>query len=174
MTESSMPAPDSGALDRTFRITIWLKGLDGLLEIAGGIVLLLITPDTVNQIAQSLTQNELARDPHDWFAMHVLHTANQLNHGGRVFGGIYLLAHGIAKVALVIALLRDKMWAYPAFIGLLGAFIVYQLYRLSYRFTIGLTLLTLFDAFVVWLTWREYRRKRAGPRGAAATVTAPG
>jgi uncharacterized membrane protein len=173
MSDSSAPSSDSGNLDKAFRISIWLKGLDGVLEVVGGVILLLITPHTINQIAQSLTQNELARDPHDFVATHILHTANQLNHGGRVFGGVYLIAHGVAKIVLVIALLRDRMWAYPAFIVLLGAFIVYQLYRLSYRFTIGLALLTLFDAFVVWLTWREYRRKRAGPRD-AATVTAPG
>ena len=47
-----------------------------------------------------------------------------------------------------------------ALIALLGAFIAYQLYRLYYHLTIGLTLLTIFDAFVVWLTWREYQAKR--------------
>ncbi len=45
-------------------------------------------------------------------------------------------------------------------IALLGAFIVYQLYRLYYEATLGLTLLTIFDAFIVWLTWREYQAKR--------------
>ena len=40
-------------------------------------------------------------------------------------------------------------------------FIAYQLYRLSYRLTVGLSLLTAFDALVVWLTWREYQSKRA-------------
>ena len=76
------------------------------------------------------------------------------------FGAISLLSHGIAKVVLVIALLREQLWAYPWMIGLLGVFIAYQLYRLTYRVTIGLTLLTLFDAFVVWLTIREYRLER--------------
>ena len=46
-------------------------------------------------------------------------------------------------------------------IALLGAFIAYQLYRIALDPTIGLILLTLFDAFVVWLTWREYQAKRA-------------
>ena len=45
-------------------------------------------------------------------------------------------------------------------IGLLGVFIAYQVYRLTYRVTIGLTLLTLFDTFVVGLTIREYRLER--------------
>ena len=45
---------------------------------------------------------------------------------------------------------------------LLLAFIAYQLYRLiAVHFSVGLTALTVFDAFLVWLTWREYQAKRA-------------
>lgn len=56
-------------------------------------------------------------------------------------------------------MLRDQLWAYPAMIVLLGMFIAYQLYRLAHDLTVGLTLLTVFDGFVVWLTWREWHAK---------------
>jgi uncharacterized membrane protein len=151
----------SRTLDDTFKISVTLKGLDGLLEIIGGTVLLFVKPSTLDQIARSLTQHELSEDPHDFIARHILHSAGHLTHGGTLFAAVYLLSHGIAKVVLVVALLRDQLWAYPAMIVLLGAFIVYQLYRLSYHATLGLTLLTIFDAFVVWLTWREYRSKHS-------------
>jgi len=150
----------SRTLDDTFKVSVTLKGIDGALEIVGGAVLLFVRPATLDQLARSLTQHELAQDPHDFFARHVLHSAGRLTHGSTLFAAVYLLSHGIAKVVLVVALLRDQLWAYPATIALLGAFIAYQLYRLSYRVTLGLTLLTIFDAFVVWLTWREYRSKR--------------
>jgi uncharacterized membrane protein len=153
----------SRALDDTFKISVSIKGVDGALEIIGGAILLFVRPTTLDQIARSLTEHELAQDPHDFIARHVLHSAGQLTHGSTLFAAVYLLSHGIAKVVLVIALLRDQLWAYPATIALLGAFIAYQLYRLSYRLTLGLTLLTIFDTFVVWLTWREYRSKRSKP-----------
>jgi uncharacterized membrane protein len=90
-----------------------------------------------------------------------------------LFGAIYLLSHGLAKIVLVALVLRDKLWAYPWLIALLLAFIAYQLYRITaVHFSIGLTLLTVFDAFLVWLTWREYRSKRAGQQ-ARATVATP-
>jgi uncharacterized membrane protein len=38
------PAPISSSLDRTFRITVTLKGLDGALEVIGGLVLLFVRP----------------------------------------------------------------------------------------------------------------------------------
>jgi len=44
-------------------------------------------------------------------------------------------------------------------IALLTLFIAYQLYRISYTHSLGLIFLTLFDVFVVWLTWKEYRKK---------------
>jgi uncharacterized membrane protein len=150
----------STALDRTFKISVSLKGLDGLLEIAGGLVLLFVAPATLQSWARTLTAHELAEDPHDFVATHLLHSASQLSHATTIFGAVYLLSHGIAKVVLVVAVLRGQLWAYPWMVGLLGVFIAYQLYRLSYRFTIGLALLTAFDAFVVWLTVREYRVRR--------------
>ena len=55
----------------------------------------------------------------------------------------------------------------PAGMLLLGVFILYQLYRLYYRVTLGLALLTIFDAVVVWLTWREYQAKRERARGSS-------
>jgi uncharacterized membrane protein len=160
----------SRRLDDTFKITVILKGIDGVLEVIGGVILLFVQPSTINAFVHWLTQHELSQDPHDFIARHLVNSAGDLTHGGTVFAAVYLLSHGIAKVVLVIALLRRQLWAYPGMIVLLGAFIAYQLYRLSYGFSLGLTLLTIFDAFVVWLTWREYssmRRKRevspAGP-----------
>jgi uncharacterized membrane protein len=156
------------ALDRTFRISISLKGLDGVLEIIGGLVLLFIAPATLHSWARTLTAHELAQDPHDYIALHLLHSASQLSRSTTIFGAIYLLSHGIAKVVLVVALLRNQLWAYPWLIALLVVFIVYQVYRLSYRVSAGLLLLTLFDIFVLVLTVVEYNRRR-GPKPATIT-----
>jgi len=152
--------PDA-VLDRAFRISISLKGLDGLLEIIGGLILLFVAPATLHSWVRHVTAHELAEDRHDFVATHLLHSASQLSRSTTLFGAIYLLSHGVAKIVLVIALLRNQLWAYPWMMALLGVFIAYQLYRLVFdRFSIGLTLLTAFDAFVLWLTVLEYRRRR--------------
>ena len=97
--EPSPPTTEtsSSALDRTFKISIGLKGIDGLLEIIGGIILLFVAPVTLQQWARSLTAHELAQDPNDFIARHLLHSASQLSHSTTLFGAIYLLSHGIAK-----------------------------------------------------------------------------
>jgi uncharacterized membrane protein len=154
--------PLSPALDMTFKIGLVLKGLDGILEVAGGVLLLLLSPSSIVHIARSLTAEELSKDPHDPIANYLLHTTSHLSSGVTLFGAIYLLSHGISKIVLVGLVLRDKLWAYPWLIVLLLAFIAYQIYRLAWvHFSVGLTALTVFDAALVWLTWREYRSKRA-------------
>lgn len=167
----AQPETISPRLDRTFRVSIALKGLDGALETIGGLILLFVRPATLDHLVRSLTQHELSEDPHDFIARHLLRSASHLFHGTTVFAAVYLLSHGL-KIVLVIAVLRGKLWAYPGLIALLGVFIIYQLYRLTFvQLTVGLLLLAVFDAFVVWLTWREYRAKRPASlrRGGPAT-----
>ena len=167
-TEDAAAKPLSPALDKTFKIGLVLKGLDGVLEVVGGILLLFLSPDAIEHLVRMLTAHELSEDPHDLVARYLLHTTAHLNHGTTLFGAIYLLSHGIAKIVLVALVLRDKLWAYPWLIGLLLAFIAYQLYQITaVHFSAGLTALTVFDAVLVWLTWREYRAKRARQREAA-------
>jgi uncharacterized membrane protein len=142
---------------RVFTLSIWVKGIDGVLEIIGGAVLLVTSNAALNQFVIALTQHELSEDPHDVIATAARQAVVQLSVGTKVFGGAYLIAHGLAKVVLVVGLLRGHRWAYPVAIGFLALFIAYQLYRLSYQFSIGLLLLTLLDVVIIGLIWREYR-----------------
>jgi uncharacterized membrane protein len=148
-------------LDRTFRIGLLLKAADGVLEVLAGALLLVVTPSTIDRIARSVTTHELSEDPNDRIAHFVLHSTGHLSSGATLFAAVYLLSHGVSKVVLVALVLRDRLWAYPWLIALLGVFIAYQLYVLIFaRFSWSLTALTVFDVVLVWLTWREYQAKR--------------
>lgn len=153
--------PETSTLDRTFRISLILKGLDGVLELVGGLLLLLVTPAQIGDLARFLTQHELAQDPRDFVANSLLHLTSNLSGSASLFGAIYLLLHGAVKVVLVWAVLKEKLWAYPWMIAFLLVFIAYQAYRISVAFSWGMVLLTAFDIFIVWITWREYRLRRA-------------
>jgi uncharacterized membrane protein len=147
-------------LDRTFEISIIAKGLDGLVELIGGLLLLVVTPATINHTVTSITQHELSEDPHDLIATRLLHLSSALTGSAVRFAAAYLCLHGIVKIVLVVALLRTKLWAYPWMIGFLLVFIAYQLYRIALTPTAWLIALTVFDGLVAWLTWREWRRQR--------------
>jgi uncharacterized membrane protein len=147
-------------LDITFHVSIFLKGLDGVLEIIGGLFLLL-PHETINGIVNFLTLHELSQDPHDLIANYIVTMTHHLNGSVALFGFLYLLSHGLVKIILVSAVLKNKLWAYPWMIAFLLLFIVYQLYQILGTFSLGLTLLTAFDVFVTVLTWIEYRKKQA-------------
>ena len=66
--------------------------------------------------------------------------------------------------------LAGHLGANPWMIGVLLVFIAYQLYRIALNQTTGLIALTLFDAIIVALTWREYRQQRR-IRAAPATTS---
>ena len=104
----------------------------------------------------------LSEDPNDYIASHLLGYAQGLTGGTVTFAALYLLVHGIVKIVLVAALLRNQIWAYPWMIGFLLIFIAYQIYQIALHPTLGLSALTIFDAAIVWLTWREWRRQTAG------------
>jgi uncharacterized membrane protein len=147
-------------MDRVFEIGIIAKGLNGAVELVGALLLLFVSPEWIRHLAVSLTRVELSEDPHDFIATHLLHTTSGLTGNAILFGSVYLLTHGAVKVVLVIALLLNKLWAYPWMIAVLFLFIGYQLYRISLDATAGLIALTIFDVVIVLLTWREYRVQR--------------
>jgi uncharacterized membrane protein len=158
-TSQQIERPD--LTDKAFRIGLFLKGFDGLLECIGGICLLLINQEQINRWAGYLTQGELSRDPHDFIASHILKTAHELTGASLIFGAVYLLSHGIIKLVLVIEVLRNHLWAYIALIVVTSLFVVYQIYRLVINgFSWGMFLLTIFDLVIIYLTQKEYVRHK--------------
>src|SRR4051794_38200317 len=93
-------------LHRIFRFGIWLKGFDGVLEMIGGTLLLATNPATLNRLIIALTQHELIEDPHDWIATSLRQTAAQLSINTQLFSSIYLIAHGVLKLLIVVGLWR--------------------------------------------------------------------
>jgi uncharacterized membrane protein len=148
------------SLDKVFQVSLVFKGLDGFFELFGGLILVFVSTDDINHIVKSLTQNELSENPHNFIANHLLDFSHHLSKSSLTFGAIYLILHGLIKVVLVIAVLREELWAYPWMIAFLVIFIIYQIYRLILGFTFSLTLLTVFDIFITILTVLEYKKHK--------------
>jgi uncharacterized membrane protein len=148
-------------LHQTFEVGISLKGVGALFEIASGVLLWVVKPSQMNDMVRWLGENVLADAPHHPFATHVLNASQRFADHGATFASYYLLAHGAVKLALVICLLWNKIWAYPLTIAVFGAFMVYQVRRFTHTHAWALIWLTVFDAVIVYLTWKEYQEQRA-------------
>jgi len=108
-----------------FEVSIFFKGLDGVLEIVGGLLLFLVKPETISRMISALTQHELSEDPHDVVGRALVRLAGQVSADSQMFAGVYLLSHGVIKVFLVEAPLRGRLWAYPTAIVFFAIFIAY-------------------------------------------------
>ncbi len=150
----------SGTLHKLFHWGIWLKGLHALLELVGGAALAFISTAKIAQITAALTQEELNQDPKDFIANYLNQAAAQLSLSSKTFAAVYLLVHGAVKLFLVVGLLKNKHWAYPAALTVFGIFILYQIYRFAVAPSWPLILLTLFDLVVIWLIWQEYQFRK--------------
>ncbi|UCI06517.1 DUF2127 domain-containing protein [Mesorhizobium sp. B1-1-8] len=152
-----MNPADERRIHQLFEISVWLKGAHALIECLGGLLLYVATTDAIASFVNTLTQEELIEDPNDLIAGYLSQAASQFSVASKEFYAFYLLSHGLIKLLLVIGLLRGKLWSYPASLAALGAFMIYQVYRYSYTHSIGLLVLTVFDAVVMVLIWHEWR-----------------
>jgi uncharacterized membrane protein len=149
-------------LHSSFRTGITLKGVDGVLEVVGAILIWFVEPAKLSEPARVALIHELSRDPHDFIARHLLHVTERLTSANRTFAVAFLLSHGLVKIIIVAALWMDQLWAYPLGIAVFSAFGVYQVYRWTHTHSFFLVLLTIFDVLVIYLTWAEYLiQKRA-------------
>ena len=144
-----------------FNLSVIAKGIDGALEIVGGVLLFFVSPDRINVVIRVITLHELSEDPGDLIATYLLNSTHHLTKGVTMFAGAYLLWHGAVKVGLVAALLLKRRWAYPAAIIAFFLFLVYQLYRYTHTHSPALLALSILDVIVIILTWIEYKRLKA-------------
>jgi uncharacterized membrane protein len=129
-----------------FQISVVLKGLHGLVEIAGGLALALFSTDAILRLIYRF-------DSHHWVARH-------FSTGEHSYYIFFFLTHGALNLALAIGLLMEKLWAYPAAIAILTLFIVMQMFRFTHVHDPGLVFFSILDVIVIILAIHEYRLLR--------------
>ncbi|WP_407342673.1 DUF2127 domain-containing protein [Pengzhenrongella phosphoraccumulans] len=153
----------ASVLDKVFEGGLLLKGVSGALELLAGLLLFFISPASLAGLLSFITQREIAEDPHDRIATFILHSADHFSSGNKAFAIAYLWVHAAIKLIAVIGILRNKLWAYPFSLITLGLLMLFQIYSIVVRFSLGMVALTLFDAVILWLIWREYAKVRPAP-----------
>ena len=159
-------------LDKTYEIGIIIKGIDGVLEIIGGLLVLFLSPTAINSITRFLTQHSLQENAHGIIANHIVKLGDHLASGHNIFAAAFLLTHGLVKVVLVTCLLLNKLWAYPWAVGALSLFLIYQIYLLIANPTFGMAFLTVLDTVIIILVYREWQqqKQRSGSQDSTASV----
>lgn len=157
---------------RLFELAIFVKGVDGVLETVGGLLILFVPLHSLDTLASAVLAHELAIESHDWLVHAITHLLESLSMSTKLFASFYLIGHGLVKVFLVYALWREKRWAFPVALWFIAAFVAYQLYRYTHTHSLALLVFALIDVCVAWLIWREYLAQRPSAAGAARSKVA--
>lgn len=147
-------------LDLVFLLGIAVKGIDALSELVIGIPLAFLSHAQLDAAARAVTAEELSEDPHDLLANLLLHGVARVGHGTLLFVALYLIVHGLVKLAIIAALIWGAERIYPWAIAALAAFAVFQGVELVLHPSVSVALLTLLDLVIIALTWREWRQHR--------------
>lgn len=141
-----------------FVVGIFFKGLDGVTETAGGLAFVLLKHSRIIKYTLMVVSGELKEDPNDLIANFLVHLAATTPSATELFAGVFLLVHGMVKIAIVTGLFMRKLWVYPVGEVVLGLFVGYQVYRYARTLSWLLLGVTVVDLFVLFLIWTEYRR----------------
>jgi len=146
-----------GALRIAFVAAVAAKGADGIVETLAGILVAFLGTQGVYALVIQLSAPELGLHP-DSTAVHLIrHGATSLAHAPSRFVVVWLLMHGILKLALAIELLRGKAWIYPVAAAILSGFVGYMSYKLVIHFSPWLLAFAVFDLLTVVLVLNEWR-----------------
>ncbi len=129
-----------------FQISVAVKGLHGIVEIAGGLALALFSTDAILQLLYRI-------DHHDLVARH-------FSTGEHRYYTFFFLSHGVLNAALAIGLLLEMLWAFPVAIAIIALFVVLQMFRFTHVQDPALIAFSILDLIVIALAVHEYRLLR--------------
>jgi uncharacterized membrane protein len=147
-------------LHQLYRASVIIKGIDGILEIVGGFLLIFFSPLAITKTILFLARIELTRGSGHHLLIYFYQIASDFSLHRRHFYSLLFLSHGAIKLVLVGGLMRNRLWAYPTTMAIFTVFVFYQTLEIYSSPSILLVVITVVDVFVVLLIGREYYKVR--------------
>lgn len=149
-------------IDIGFYAGLALKAVNALLEIGGGVILAILTPDGLSHIIRLIALPELREDPADPLMNYLIKLGQSFSSSTQDSVVIYMLLHGTTKLALIWLLWKKKLWAYPPAMIIFGLFIGYETYAYLHSQSVLILLIAILDAVILVLIILEYLRLKTG------------
>jgi uncharacterized membrane protein len=139
-----------------FWLSILVKALGSAGEMIAGIAVALVPSTFVLHMALLLSQGDVDGDADDFLARGLSSAAHSFAISNGVLIGAYLFVRGLVQLLLVLALFKNKLWAYPLLLLVLFIFICTQVYEIYLSHSIATGVITVIDLITMYLVWREY------------------
>ena len=151
-------------LHEIFEATIFLKGVEGVLEIISGPVLTYtVKTQQLMQIILKITEHERLQDPGDFVANKLVELTKNLIPKAELEMW-YLLTHGVIKIFLATMLMKGKIWAYPVGIYIFSTLSILLLIEFFRSGSIIYLVLAALEILVAVFTIIDYRTILAGSK----------
>ena len=139
-----------------FDVTLFLKAIHAGIEVAGGLLLYFMNRASIVGLVDFFIREEISEEPHNVLLNYISQTAQYFSNSSKTIAAFYLLSHGLVNAFIVISLYKEKLWAYPLSIAVLGFFSIYQVYNFIHSHSIMMIALTILDFIIIGLVWHEY------------------
>ncbi len=143
-------------IHQLFDVTLLLKSIHALIEIIGGFIFIFVSKTAIITFVNFFIQDEITEEPNNRILNYISQTTQHLTGSSKSFAALYLISHGIINAFIIVALWKEKLWAYPVSFVVLGSFGIYQIYQYSFNHSLWLLGLTVLDAVILMLVWHEY------------------
>lgn len=135
-----------------------IKAIDAFIEFICGFLLMVLNHDWLHLLIQHIALPELTEDPQDAIMKSISTLGQNFSISSQHSVAIYLLLHGITKLAVIWLLWKKKLWAYPIAVVVFGIFIVYEIYSYMHNPSVLLPLLIILDFVMIVMIILEYNR----------------
>ncbi len=143
-------------LHHLYEASVVIKGIDGILEIVGGSLLIFFSPLTITRTVLFFARLKLTEGSRHHLLSYFYQIASGISLHRRHFYSLLFISHGAIKLILVGGLMKNKLWAYPTTMVIFTAFVFYQMSEIYSSPSILLVVITVVDVLVVLLIGREF------------------
>ena len=139
-----------------FKWSILIKGAISVVEVIVGTLVMFTPVSIITHMTDYVIKNFFGGKTEGFLVSEIISNAEALVNIGTVLIGVYLIGRGGIKLGLIIGLLRNKIWAYPWSLVVIGVLVLFQVFELIKTLHLGIIFVTAFDLVVMYLIWREW------------------
>ncbi|MBK5242385.1 DUF2127 domain-containing protein [Clostridium sp.] len=134
-----------------------MKGVDAFIEFIGGIILIVLNYEGLNRLIRFIAIPELTEDPKDIAMNYFITIGQNFSINSQHSVAVYMMLHGITKLAVVWVLLTKKLWAYPLAMFVFVLFITYEMYSYMHSRSVLMLMMVIIDIAIFVMIILEYK-----------------
>jgi len=140
-----------------FYCGLGIKAINALVEFIGGLFMIILNHDALNNVVKDIAIPELREDPTDFIMNYLITIGQNLSISSQYSIAIYMLLHGITKLVVIFLLLKKKIWAYIPAIVIFSFFVMYEIYSYIHSQSLLMLFIIIIDVAIIAMIMLEYR-----------------